>query len=345
MFSQDLKIKPTRPNSYGWTSPFGGFWAEHYYSLTFENLFGKKIRREKDFRENLEKNEFQPELMMMGNFIVERTAITSICRDLKINTVCSEDGFFPHYRTMHFDPLGFAWESSLPRMIFRGVSQKQREASTNIREKWLSFERKSLPKEIKKPFVLWPVQLLEDRVNTWDLNVKSWVDLITNFRKGLPESFQIVMKPHPIARGNLELEVLTRDLKNVTLLPPDVDLKTLLSECQGVAGANSTVLAEARLMFHKPTYIYARSWHTNHEELFLPIRASHIREVPRIEYLENNSLMRNERLDDYTDWYLANLLSRQVNPEIAKRDPRAYKDIVYKLSYESFMKYGEEIFL
>ena len=96
----------------------------------------------------------------MGNFIAERSGIVSICRELGINTIHAEDGFFPHYETMHVDPLGFSWESSLPRMIFRSTTQEQKEKSKMARENWLLFNKKDLPKEIKKPFVLWAAQLL-----------------------------------------------------------------------------------------------------------------------------------------------------------------------------------------
>lgn len=281
----------------------------------------------------------------MGNFIAERSGIVSICRELGINTIHAEDGFFPHYETMHVDPLGFSWESSLPRMIFRSTTQEQKEKSKMARENWLLFNKKDLPKEIKKPFVLWAAQLLGDKVNVWDLNVKSWKEMITHFRQSLPENFQLVIKPHP--RGDSsELLDLTREFNNVVLLPKSVDLKTLLSECCGVAGSNSSVLLEARLMFRKPTYAYSRGWHTNHEELFLPMRLSHgVRAIPRIDYLENNERIRNETLDEYSDWFLANLLSRQLSQSVADKNPKLLKSLVDKFSYKSYKEYGEGIFL
>jgi hypothetical protein len=99
-------------------------------------------------------------------------------------------------------------------------------------------------------------------------------------------------------------------------------------------------------MFHKPVYAYARGWFTNHFEMFLPVHARHApRELARLEFIENNRLMRMDRLDEYTDWFLAQLLARQVNLELALADPAWLQRKVYRLSYQSFVKYGEDIFL
>lgn len=110
------------PNSYAWSSPYPGFWVEHFYSKHFKNLYGRKVVRERDLRRNLASYRLRPEIMLMGNFVHDRVGIVSLCRDAEIETAHAEDGFFPHYSTMHVDPVGFCWESSLPRMIFRKIT-------------------------------------------------------------------------------------------------------------------------------------------------------------------------------------------------------------------------------
>jgi len=104
------------------------------------------------------------------------------------------------------------------------------------------------------------------------------------------------------------------------------------------------VLYEARLVFQKPTYVYARSWFTNHEELFVPLSLYYERQLKRFEHVEDNSLMRTERLDDYTDWFLAQLMARQINRDVAEQNPALFKQQVLRLSYQSFLQHGEEIF-
>lgn len=343
-----LERKPIKLDTYVHTSPYNGSWLQNFYNSIATNLYGRKIVTEPDFREQLAQHDFLPELMIMGNFVADRSGITSICHDLDINIIYTEDGFFPHYSTMHADPFGFCWESSLTRLIFRGCLPKQRENAKTMREQWLDFKPEKLPEAIRQPFVLWPTQLIMDRVNRWDLHVSNWAMLISHFRNSLPESFQLVIKEHPRSteRDLSGVREIARDLPNTIIVPRSTNLKTLLSTCSGVAGANSSVLYEARLMFHKPVYAYARGWFTNHTDLFLPVyRTFAPRELNRVDWLEDNRLMRTDYLDDYTDWFLAQLLSRQITRDQTADSLITFKKHVHHLSYASYLEHGEDIFL
>jgi hypothetical protein len=336
----------TARHTYAWTSPYHGSWVEHFYRCHFHNLYGSKIITERHFRDLLETVSERPQIMLMGNFILDRAAIVGLCRAENINVTHCEDGFFPHYQTMHADPLGFCWESSLPRMIFRVCRDGPRTSAQQARRQWLAVPRGALPPGVKKPFVLWPLQLPGDRVNQCDLRVSKWDDLIQHFRDCLPRQFQLVLKEHPKGRDAVASGVaaLATRLPNTILVPRQASLPTLLHEANAVAGANSTVLYEARLIHYKPTYAYARSWFTHHEELFLPIRHQTTRPLPRSDWLEHPASMRTERLDDYTDWFLAQLLARQITRQCAASDPEAFRHRVHRLSYSSFREYGEEVF-
>jgi hypothetical protein len=317
-------------NSYAWSSPHGGCRLESIYSRYFRNLYGKKIIRERDLREKLSGDLVRPELMIMGNFVLDRAAIVSLCRDAGIETVHSEDGFFPHYGVIHADPLGFCWESSLPRMVFRRITEKQRKLARETRERWLEFQPEEMDRRVKKPFVLWPLQILGDTVNRRGLGVTHWGDLVTHFRRCLPEDFQLVLKLHPRSRttdalGIAGLARLANSLPNTILLARSHPLKCLLQACSGAAGVNSTTLYEARLMFRKPVYVYGRSWFTNHEELFLPISERHIREPGRLDWLADNKSMRTQYREDYADWFLYQLLARQIDKRLAERSPKSFK--------------------
>ena len=69
-----------------------------------------------------------------------------------------------------------------------------------------------------------------------------------------------------------DIEAYAKKTKNVVYLPKRADLNTVLEHSLAVAGVNSTVLTEARLMFNKPVYAYAESWFTNHTELICPLK-------------------------------------------------------------------------
>lgn len=334
-------------HSFAYTSPYGGFWVEKFYRGAGHDLFGEKVVRECDFRDKLHASGRSPEIMLMGNFIVERAGIISLCRELGINTVHGEDGFFPHYSTVHMDPLGFCWESSLARMVFRQSTDRRRRRAESIRAEFTSFAPQELHPFIKKPFVLWPLQLIGDKVNQFDLQVEKWTSVLNHFRRSLPPEYQLVVKVHPRSKDSdmKDVEKWARDAGNVVLVPRPAHLQSLLLECAAVAGANSTVLYEARLIFRKPVYAYARSWFTGHTELFTPVHLNHKpRMLNRFDLVEDNRKLRSERLDDYVDWFLTQLLDRQSTHTWALENPEEFAQRVQRLSYNSFLKYGEEIF-
>jgi len=341
--------RPRRPrfNSYAWTSSYRGFWAQHYYGMHFSSFFDSRITSELDLRERLVACEDVPEIFMMGNFVQERAGILSLCREYGINTVHGEDGFFPHYRNAHCDPLGFCWESSLPRIVFRDCTDAQHRAAVAARAKWVEGGCGRVPNGIRPPYVLWPLQLIGDKVNQFDLAVRNWTELLRHFRACLPTCYQLVIKEHPRAKSQdgAGIPELVAELPNSLLLPPSSDVRALIVGCSAVAGANSSVLYEARLMCHKPAYAYARSWFTNHEELFMPLSTRVDKSLPRIDWIDDGRRIRSERLDAYADWFLAQLLGRQVNCDRAKRDATWLKDRIYQLSYDAYVQYGEEVFM
>ncbi len=345
----DLLHRATVPGSFAYTSPYQSCWLVDYYRMIGSDLYRKKVVRESDFVHLLDEVDGLPELMIMGNFVADRAGILSRCRRLGIDTVHGEDGFFPHYETMHADPLGFAWESSLARTDFIGVSESSKTKAAHFRSQYLQARgqpRIHLATIIQKPYVLWPLQLIGDKVNTWGLNLTEWVPLLKHFRACLPTEFELVVKPHPRSRG--------RDLNGVgdliaktvglTLVPTGIELHDLLANCSGVAGANSSVLYEARLLYDKPTYAYAGGWFSGHQSLIFP---SWIQEAPRelasVELLVNSNL-RTDYDDDYRDWFLAQLLSRQFSIAEAKDDPDKFGQWLKTRTYKAWISSGRSLF-
>jgi hypothetical protein len=54
--------------------------------------------------------------------------------------------------------------------------------------------------------------------------------------------------------------------------------------------------------------------------------------------------MRTHYREDYANWFLYQLLARQIDKTLAERSPESFKACVFRLSYSSFRRYGEEIF-
>jgi hypothetical protein len=286
--------------------------------------------------------------MIMGNFIEHRAAVRSECLSQGIDVIHGEDGFFPHYKTLHVDPIGFCWESSIPRLIFKNCSDTQRKKSQNARTEWLKFKKKPLPAPLdhKSRYVMWPLQLLGDRVNRFGEDASSWLPYIKHFRARLPEEILLVIKQHPRGGQMKDIEAYAKKTKNVVYLTKRADLNNLMNGALAVAGVNSTVLTEARLMFNKPVYAYAESWFTNHTELIYPLKLNQkSRDLPYVEMLEDSSLLTSdELLQDYRDWYLYQLLIRQYPHTEVKKNKEAYLNWLHKFSYYSFKEHGEAIF-
>jgi hypothetical protein len=335
------------PDGFAFTSPYGGSWLEKCYRIYSRDLYGGKVVRERDFLEKVRAAGKLPEIVLMGNFIAERAALLSRCRELGVNTVHCEDGFFPHYTTIHADPLGFSWESSLTRMVFREIGDAHRREAEEFRAHWFKDKSTSPASDrVRRPYVVWPLQLIGDQVNRWDLNVSSWVPLLRHFRSCLDQSIQLVIKPHPRARArdSKGIAEFAAAEKNTVLADRHATLHDLVRNCRAVAGANSTALLEARLLYLKPAYLYARGWHTNHVELFLPMHAREARALNRPEWLENPALVGQGRLRDYANWFLLQLLRRQIDRDRATSDGPWLKRKVWRLSYEAYQRYGESVF-
>lgn len=344
--SDTWKMKDKQFYKYGFTSPFTFCHMEKFFSSMASSAFPEKIKTETHFKQMLGKAVTPPDIIMMFNFIIDRDGISRVARSRDIDTVSTEDGFFPHYQTMYADPLGFSWESSVCRMIFRGALGKQRELAMTTRNDWTLFNSGELPPEITPPFVLFPLQLIGDHVNKCDLALKNWCSVISHFRECLPEKYQLVLREHPRAEDSDRngIQNLLTHIPNTILVKPQACLKTMIRSSSAVAGVNSHVLLEARLMFNKPTYVYGRGYHTGHPDLFYNVRLIN---KPRLiqdeESVDRGEILESEYLEEYRDWFLSQLLVRQIKKSKAT-DFVFLLEWMKRMSYQSFISHGESIF-
>jgi len=331
---------------FAWSSPYGGCWAEKYYrEAGGKDLYGIKVITAKQLNERLGQNKEKPGLFFMGNFVVDRRDLEGSLDALSINRVHTEDGFFPHYQSLHLDPVGFCWESSLTKMPFEGCSDKQRKVAEKARLVWLRpGNPKRFPSGVRRPFVLWPLQLLGDRVNRHGLAASTWVPYIEHFRKELPPGIQLVVKAHPKGGAIPDVIRACQDMPNTIVIRRNMNLQEFLKRCCGCAGMNSTVLMEARLMYFKPTWAYGDSWFTGHADLISPLSLE--QHVPNKVWslLDDPAPLKKGRSKEYTDWFLAQLLARQVLHVDARQDAEKFVQTVDRLSRRSYVAHGWDIF-
>lgn len=302
------------------------------------NLYGRAVRSLRDLVD-LGHTTGLPELLVVGNLYEGSKEIATFCCDNGIDRVYGEFGWFPHYTTVHADPIGYAWNSSLCRMKFRALAPEQAAAVAALRSRFLSQPSLPLPQGVRTPYVLWPLQLLGDRVNTHDLNLRHWYDVLLWTRQIVPAAYQLVIKDHPVESADSRRHLYTC-LPNTLLLQRSAPLRPLLENSGGVIGCNSTVLLEARLLFQKPTWAYGRSWYTGHSQLIFPVRLSE-----RLPYAE----LLGKPIDDpwsreYGDWFLSQLLARQYSTEGALNNPDAFLRWIHRRSYRSYVRLGEDAF-
>jgi hypothetical protein len=291
-------------------------------------------------------NKADVELLIMGNFINDRNLIKKEAIKRGIDVIHGEDGFIPHYSTLHVDPIGFCWESSLSVMNFRGK---------------LPADHRSMAKEVidnaqagigNNPFdsacknILVPLQLLGDRVNRHGLDLKGWEGMLDHIRQTLPEDVQMHIKKHPRAGQEVIASIKKWCRENANAHLYDGDINTALYHCDGVIGSNSTVLTEARLLYNRPTWAYGNSWYTNHTALVNRLNLDlDPMELINVEHIEKG-IPEDEYLSEYRLWYIGQLMARQhVRPKTkTKLEKDNFIKWMLRRTYNSYKEHGEDIF-
>jgi hypothetical protein len=338
------KEKAPHPN-YVWTSPYGSSWPATCLGYAGVHQYRKsKVNKEKDFINIINSGDI-PDLLILGNFIVDRHVIRERALAAGMDVIHGEDGFIPHYSTLHVDPLGFCWESSLTKMLYRGeLDISHRRVAENLIKTHIQAVHRVEPR-FKKPYVLYPLQLIGDRVNQFGLNeTKSWLKYVMHARKVIPDDYDMVIKTHPRGANVKDIEEWAQKQQNVTLFRERMNIHEIIKDASAVIGVNSTVLTEARLLFNKPVWAMGDSWYTNHTRLIYRIDTRFPpRDLPNEDHLYNGIPTDDEDLDTYRLWYIGQLMARQYTQKM-KSDKERYKKWLYARTYKSWLKYGEEIF-
>ena len=249
-----------------------------------------------------------PEYAVVWGFINFNDLLRAWCRNHGVKITYGEMGWFPHYESFALDPEGFCWNSLISKTPYVGDTQQPLPEATQHLDQFKP-ERHPLPPEVNGPFVLWAGQMVSDKVNDYGLDAKDWCRYIEHFRGLLPKDIQLVIRPHPKAshRPSQEKDAHYRMVDLAQRLPNTIithlgDLNSLIAASYGVAGMNSTVLLEARILHGKNVWAYAPSWYTGHEDL---IHRLHGTGQDRLVYTTRPQL-------HYRKWLLEEFLQRQI---------------------------------
>ena len=103
------------------TSPYNISWLDKTLSKSLRR--GKKANYLKDM------GDCKEELLIMTNVVRQQHTMRAHAIRKGMDIIHTEDGFVPHYQTMHVDPLGFCWDSSLTKMTFRKLEAPAEKSS------------------------------------------------------------------------------------------------------------------------------------------------------------------------------------------------------------------------
>ena len=253
-----------------------------------------------------ENNNFNIQTVMMNNCSDWEPKMRTFCKKKEIPIITYEDGFIPHYTSLHFDRRGFCWESSFP---FENIS-KYPDKEDNFNMSKYDMECPSV--KLSKSFVFVPLQMLGDSVILHGSDVKSWDKFVERVRGDVPEEYELVVKNHPRERTKYESN-------DPSIHVIDSGLGWAINNCEFVVGVNSGVLYESAIVFDKPVYYYGKSWYDRHPEICRPARG-------KLEtYAINNDIttyrrkfwqfMKSKQLDysnGFDDKRLLKLISREL---------------------------------
>jgi SAM-dependent methyltransferase len=244
-------------------------------------------------------------VVLMNNISDWERQLRTECRKEKIPVITFEDGFIPHYTSLHFDYRGFCWDSSFPDKNIKLYDDVQEDFSH------VKYDM-TPPIEINKPFVFVPLQTLGDSVILHGSDIKNWEEFVNKVRGEVSEKYDLVVKNHP--REHTKYVSRREDIKVI-----NSGLGWAIKECEFVVGVNSGVLYESSIIFNKPVYYYGRSWYDKHPEVCVPARGKlESYEVTRdmIEYRRRFwQMMKSHQLDyskEFDDQRLLSLISQEL---------------------------------
>ena len=203
--------------------------------------------------------------LIFNNATIYTKDLIDYCKEHDIRISSHEQGWFPHYSTLHFDPLGFSSRSLLAQSRLDNLDIDIEKVQQQIEKYKNKFCQEKNIFDFKKKYILLIFQYTYDAtvVNGYE-DFISWQKIV-DFAYGLKEREEFLI-----------IKVNPQNVKTIDgiVLPPDsIAIQTkifnnyLLKNAKAVVGINSTMLYEASLLYDKPVIALGNSWFDCHPEV------------------------------------------------------------------------------
>lgn len=277
-------------------------------------------------------NIVDPDILVLHRQPKKRVELVRHCVVNSINHVFSELGLLPHYKTFYLDPVGFGSESSICSMPFRKLTKRDSRLADDFRDKWRSKFEYSNPVPRGTKYVLLLLQILIGSKKAGDVSFSSWDPFILDIKSRVAPGTKIIVRPHPFS-DSLHISDKTLSLPDVQLIDKrSSNLQSLIVGAESVYGVNSTSLLEACLIYGKQTFVYGDGFNCGHDRIF-----------PRVRLADVVHFNPGIPDPDYVNWFLFQLLARQFPKSLSQNSGDLF-DAINRMSFHSFMRYGQSIF-
>ncbi len=181
-----------------------------------------------------------------------------------------EQGWFPHYQTLHCDPLGFSSKSLLAKTRLGDIEIDLEKISNEITNYKKNYAKPEGIFKIDKPYVLLIFQHTGDATIKHDYkDFKSWQKIIDFADKVRGKGKTLVVKVNPQNVNSKEKIQLPH---NSIAIQNKFFNNDLLMNAKVVIGVNSTMLYEASIIYNKPVLALGSSWFDCHPEVVQKVK-------------------------------------------------------------------------
>jgi len=204
------------------------------------------------------RDEIEIKNILFGNVVTCSDIMRRYLVDKGISVTSYELGWFPHYKTTHFDPLGFSDKSLLAKSRLDNVPDIKCDLK-------LFKKQKIIHPLSNKQYILLVLQDTNDSTIVHGYpDFKNWQTII-NFANSLKLGNEILaIKMHP---KNIKHKIKIDVPKNAIKITSTHTNHDLLENANLVIGVNSTMLYEASLLYDKPVLALGNSWFDAHPEV------------------------------------------------------------------------------
>lgn len=169
----------------------------------------------------------------------------------------------------------------------------------------------------KQKYVYFPLLYTEDaQIRVKYPEAYNQYELIRNISRNIPAEYKIIVKEHPVWKGQYSVKEL-EDLAshpNIIVVDPNISSKKIFPHIDCVITINSTVGYEA-LFFNKPVFVLGRPFYKNFPGI---IKINSVREIFDIFTNKKQMLLKKQEIDQNLEKAVKDLLSKSLYLDYGK---------------------------